>query len=88
MDARADTTGRNQQAEVKGMSATHDPDAFRGWYAISVSAQKRYRIEMDGPTKCIVTVKASSRDAVIDQVKGRRIATPPGMTGFIVTEIA
>ena len=58
--------------------------------AISLSPQRRFRVAMqtDKGRTVSVTLTAGSIESVIDQVKGRRIATPPGLCGFSVAEIA
>ena len=59
----------------------------REYVALSLRPQRRYRVLMTGEaTSVVVFLSAGSIDSVIDQVKNRRIATPPGMTSFSVEE--
>lgn len=52
-----------------------------------VPPQRSFRIHMCAPTGDVtVHLKAGSIESVIDQVKHRRLATPPGMTSFQVDE--
>ena len=61
-------------------------DALCGRY---VPEQRQFRVVMTGTDgKVVVYMRASSRAFLIDQVEGRRISTPPGMTGFEVMEVA
>lgn len=61
---------------------------WRDTDTVSVSPQRRFRVWMETTCGGVgVTLQASTIEAVIDQVKGRRIATPPEMTGFTVAEI-
>ena len=57
---------------------------------ISVTPQRRFVVTMhcDDGRVVRVTLEASTIESVIDQVKGRRIATPPGMLDFTVAESA
>lgn len=55
---------------------------------ITVLPQRRFVVRMecaDGQTVSI-RVTAATIESVVDQVRGRRLATPPGMTGFSVTD--
>lgn len=55
--------------------------------ALSVQTQRRFKVRMLAPGGDVtVRVSASSLESVIDQVKHRRIATPPGMTSFSVED--
>ena len=55
---------------------------------LSVSPQRRFKVLFATPGGSVsVILMASTLDSVIDQVKGRRIATPPHMSGFTVEEI-
>jgi hypothetical protein len=55
------------------------------YQALSVQTQRRFRVRMIGDRDIVsVVLMAGSISSVIDQVKNRRIATPPGMTSFTV----
>lgn len=68
--------------------ASSEPDRLKQYYALSVVPQRKFQVIMTGRHGDVsIVLTAGSIDTVIDQVKGRRIATPPGMTGFRVTEL-
>ena len=73
------------------MSMTRDEimpyDGMTGYYGMCTRPQHRYRVEMQGDVNVSVTVMAGSASSVIDQVHYRRIATPPNMKGFTVSQI-
>ena len=62
-------------------------DGMTGYYGMSLRPQQRYRVEMQGDVNVSVVVMAGSASSVIDQVNYRRIATPPNMKGFTVSQI-
>lgn len=54
----------------------------------NVATQRCFDVCMHAPHGDVTfRVKATGIDSVIDQVKTRRIPTPPEMTGFEVTEV-
>lgn len=66
-----------------------DPDGMRGWYSHSIAKQRQFRVVMHTPDGDVsIYMQAGSIETVIDQVKNRRIATPPGMRGFDVSEVS
>lgn len=57
----------------------------REYQSLSLQKQRRFRVRMIGDRDTVsVVLMAGSISSVIDQVKNRRIVTPPGMTSFTV----
>jgi hypothetical protein len=56
--------------------------------AISVAPQHRFTVRMECADGRVVsiTLMAGTIESVIDQVRHRRIATPPGMVAYTVSE--
>ena len=58
------------------------------YLSCTVRPQRKFRVVMCGENGDVsMVVEAGSIETVIDQVENRRLATPPGMNGFSVSEV-
>lgn len=71
------------------MSETYASYRSDQYLSCTVRPQRKFRVVMCGENGDVsMTVEAGSIETVIDQIENRRLATPPGMNVFSVSEIA